>query len=53
MNPTATLLMVVPVPLVQPRGWCEAFPTIIEFPGMVELWERFWSEVPKSEFNGT
>lgn len=25
-------------------------PTIIEFPGMVPLWERFWSEVPKEEF---
>ena len=25
-------------------------PDIIEFPGMVELWERFWSEIPKSEF---
>jgi hypothetical protein len=20
-----------------------------EFPGMVELWERFWSEIPKPE----
>lgn len=26
-------------------------PTIIEFPGMVELWDRFWSEVPKEEIN--
>lgn len=25
-------------------------PETIEFPGMVELWERFWSEIPKSEF---
>ncbi|CCQ37645.1 uncharacterized protein Nmlp_3520 [Natronomonas moolapensis 8.8.11] len=24
-------------------------PDIIEFPGMVELWARFWSEAPKSE----
>ena len=22
---------------------------IIEFPGMVELWTRFWSEIPKDE----
>jgi len=22
-------------------------PEIIEFPGMVALWERFWSEIPK------
>ena len=26
-------------------------PQIIEFPGMVELWERFWSEIPKTEFD--
>jgi hypothetical protein len=25
-------------------------PDSIKFPGMVELWERFWSEIPKSEF---
>jgi len=25
-------------------------PDIIKFAGMVELWERFWSEIPKSEF---
>jgi hypothetical protein len=25
-------------------------PRTIEFPGMVELWERFWSEIPKEEF---
>jgi hypothetical protein len=25
-------------------------PTIIEFPGMVELWDRFWREIPKTEF---
>ncbi|WEL30606.1 toxin-antitoxin system TumE family protein [Haloferax volcanii] len=25
-------------------------PEIIEFPGIVELWKRFWSEIPKSEF---
>jgi hypothetical protein len=25
-------------------------PDSITFPGMVELWERFWSEIPKSEF---
>ena len=25
-------------------------PDIIEFPGMVELWQRFWSEIPKSAF---
>jgi hypothetical protein len=23
---------------------------VISFPGMIELWERFWSEIPKSEF---
>jgi hypothetical protein len=28
-------------------------PDIIEFPGMVELWEQFWSEIPKSEFELT
>ena len=26
---------------------------IIQFPGMVALWERFWSEVPKAEFDPT
>jgi hypothetical protein len=26
-------------------------PIQIEFPGMVELWDRFWSEIPKSEFD--
>jgi hypothetical protein len=25
-------------------------PEEIEFPGMVELWDRFWGEVPKAEF---
>ena len=25
-------------------------PDSITFPGMVELWERFWSEIPKSAF---
>ena len=25
-------------------------PVRIEFPGIVELWDRFWSEIPKSEF---
>jgi len=25
-------------------------PDIITFPGMIELWDRFWSEIPKSEF---
>ena len=25
-------------------------PNLIKFPGMVEHWERFWSEIPKSEF---
>jgi hypothetical protein len=25
-------------------------PKTIEFPGMVELWNRFWSEIPKDEF---
>lgn len=28
-------------------------PETIEFPGMVELWERFWDEIPKSEFEVT
>jgi hypothetical protein len=28
-------------------------PDSITFPGMVELWERFWSEIPKSEFEVT
>lgn len=26
-------------------------PEILEFPGMIELWERFWSEIPKDEFD--
>lgn len=26
-------------------------PKNIEFPGIVELWDRFWSEIPKKEFN--
>jgi hypothetical protein len=25
-------------------------PAIIEFPGIVELWEQFWAEVPKTTF---
>jgi hypothetical protein len=25
----------------------------IQFPGMVALWQRFWSEVPKAEFDPT
>lgn len=25
-------------------------PDTIAFPGMVELWQRFWDEIPKSEF---
>lgn len=25
-------------------------PTVIEFPGMVDLWERFWGEIPKQQF---
>jgi len=25
-------------------------PEIIEFPGMAALWEQFWSEIPKAEF---
>lgn len=28
-------------------------PDRITFPGMVELWERFWSEIPKSVFEVT
>ncbi len=28
----------------------DPYPEIITFPGMVGLWERFWSEIPKSEF---
>ena len=28
-------------------------PDFITFPGMVELWERFWSEIPKTEFGVT
>jgi hypothetical protein len=28
-------------------------PDVINFPGMVELWERFWSEIPKAEFKVT
>lgn len=26
-------------------------PTSIEFPGMVALWDRFWNEIPKEEFD--
>nr|WP_079235203.1 DUF6516 family protein [Halolamina sp. CBA1230] len=26
-------------------------PDSITFPGMVELWDRFWNEIPKSEFD--
>ncbi|WP_138005235.1 toxin-antitoxin system TumE family protein [Halalkalirubrum salinum] len=26
-------------------------PEIIDFPGMVPLWERFWSEIPKDQFD--
>jgi|GEM_PF-384722 len=25
-------------------------PVQIEFPGMVDLWDRFWSEIPKAAF---
>lgn len=25
-------------------------PETVDFPGMVALWERFWGEIPKSEF---
>ncbi len=25
-------------------------PEILEFPGMVERWERFWSDIPKTEY---
>ena len=25
-------------------------PETIEFPGMVALWERFWNEIPRDEF---
>jgi len=28
-------------------------PEVIAFPGMVALWTRFWSEVPKPEFEVT
>ena len=28
----------------------DSSPEIIEFPGMVALWDRFWSEIPKPEF---
>jgi len=28
----------------------ETEPDRIKFPGIVELWNRFWSEIPKSEF---
>ncbi|SNR56950.1 hypothetical protein SAMN06264855_11636 [Halorubrum vacuolatum] len=28
-------------------------PDIIKFPRMVELWDRFWSEISKPEFNVT
>jgi len=27
-------------------------PTQIDFPGIVTLWDRFWSEIPKSELSG-
>lgn len=26
-------------------------PETIEFPGMVALWARFWSEIPKAQFD--
>lgn len=26
---------------------------IIQFPGMIALWERFWSEIPKPAFDPT
>lgn len=26
-------------------------PRTFEFPGIVELWERFWGEIPKDEFD--
>jgi len=26
-------------------------PDGVDFPGMVELWNRFWSEIPKEEFD--
>jgi hypothetical protein len=26
---------------------------IIQFPGMVALWQRFWNEVPKTAFDPT
>jgi len=26
-------------------------PKTIEFPGMIELWDRFWTEIPKEEFD--
>jgi hypothetical protein len=29
----------------------EPEPESIEFPGMVALWKRFWSEIPKREFD--
>lgn len=25
-------------------------PKTIEFPGMMELWDQFWNEIPKDEF---
>ena len=28
----------------------ESDPEQLEFPGIVELWEHFWSEIPKSSF---
>jgi len=31
----------------------DAEPDSITFPGMVELWERFWDEIPKPEFEVT
>nr|WP_236045106.1 DUF6516 family protein [Halomicroarcula nitratireducens] len=35
------------------HGASDPDPDIIKFPGMVELWERFWSEIPRSEFEVT
>jgi hypothetical protein len=31
----------------------DSSPENIEFPGMVALWERFWNEIPKPEFEVT
>ena len=28
-------------------------PETIEFPGMIDLWNRFWGEIPKREFDVT